>query len=132
MRTSADTGCHGGPGQVLLRWGLAVFLAATTPVSAAPAATDMLDLPLDDLLQLEIRSAGKREQQLRDIPASVSILTRAEIARYGYVTFEELMRNLPGFYVLDSISERVIGARGTAGGGVQLLINGVPQHQTRQ
>jgi hypothetical protein len=36
------------------------------------------------------------------------------------------MRNRPGFYVLDSISERLIGARGTVGGGVQLLINGVP------
>jgi iron complex outermembrane receptor protein len=64
-----------------------VFIAATTPVSAAPTDSDMLDLPLEDLLQLEIRSAGKREQQLRDIPASVSILTRAEIARYGWVTF---------------------------------------------
>jgi hypothetical protein len=61
-RTSANTGRHGGPGQVSLRWGLAGFLAATTAVSAAPTDTEMLDLPLDDLLRVEIRSAGKREQ----------------------------------------------------------------------
>jgi hypothetical protein len=31
-------------------------------------------------LAVEIRSAGKREEELRDIPASVTILTRDEIA----------------------------------------------------
>jgi outer membrane receptor protein involved in Fe transport len=48
------------------------------------------------------------------------------------VTFEELLRNVPGFFILDTTEERLIGNRGTVGGGVQLLVNGVPQHQTRQ
>jgi outer membrane receptor protein involved in Fe transport len=92
----------------------------------------LLDLPFEDLLQVEIRSAGKREERIRDVPASVTILTREEIRRYGWVTFEELVRNVPGFFLLDTIDERSIGNRGTVGGGVQLLVNGVPQHQTRQ
>ncbi len=100
--------------------------------TAATAGGNLLDLPFDDLLQVEIRSAGKRDEQIRDIPASVTILTREEIQRYGWVTFEEVLRNVPGFFILDTIDERLIGSRGTVGGGVQLLVNGVPQHQTRQ
>ncbi len=105
---------------------------ASANLAAATGDRDLLNLPFEDLLQVEIRSAGKREEQIRDIPASVTILTREEIARYGWVTFEELLRNVPGFFILDTIDERLIGSRGTVGGGVQLLVNGVPQHQTRQ
>ena len=102
------------------------------PVAQAKADADLLDLPLEDLLAVEVRAAGKRDEQIRDIPASVTILTRTEIQRYGWVTFEELLRNLPGLFILDTIDERLTGARGTVGGGIQLLVNGVPQHQTRQ
>jgi hypothetical protein len=51
-----------------LAWCAVVLLAAATPVLAAPTGSELLDLPLEQLLQVEIRSAGKREQ-LRDIPA---------------------------------------------------------------
>ncbi len=110
-----------------------LFSAPVAPAQGgAPDPGDLLDLPFEDLLQVEIRAAGKRDEQIRDIPASVTILTREEIQRYGWVTFEELLRNVPGFFILDTIDERLIGNRGTVGGGVQLLVNGVPQHQTRQ
>lgn len=102
----------------------------TGPVQAG--GSNLLQLPFEDLLDMEIRSAGKRDEQIRDIPASVTILSREEIQRYGWVTFEELLRNVPGFYMLDTIDERILGNRGTAGGGVQLLVNGVPQHRSRQ
>jgi outer membrane receptor protein involved in Fe transport len=59
------------------------LLAGAPAVLAAPDAADLLDLPFADLLEVEIRSAGKREEQIRDIPASVTILTRGDIARYG-------------------------------------------------
>ena len=98
----------------------------------SPNAGDLLALPFDDLLQVEIRSAGKRVEQIRDIPASVTILTREEIQRYGWVTFEELLRNVPGFFMLDNIEDRFIGTRGTVGGGVQVLVNRIPQHPSLQ
>jgi outer membrane receptor protein involved in Fe transport len=109
-------------------------LIAGPPTAAADARTadGLLELPFEDLLQVEIRSAGKREEEIRDIPASVTILTREEIARYGWVTFEELLRNVSGFYLLDNIEDRFIGTRGAAGGGVQLLVNGIAQHPSLQ
>jgi outer membrane receptor protein involved in Fe transport len=111
---------------------LSLLVAAPSALAALPADTPLLDLPLEDLLQVAIRSAGKRWEQVRDIPASVTIVTRDDIARYGYVTFEELLKNIPGFFVLDNTEERFVGNRGTVGGGIQLLVNGVPQHPSRQ
>ncbi len=112
---------------------LALGCLAAAP--AAPGATEdagLLDLPFEDLLAVKIRSAGKREEELRDIPASVTIVTREEIARYGWVTFEELLRSVPGFYLLDNTEDRFLGTRGAVGGGVQFLVNGIPQHPSLQ
>jgi outer membrane receptor protein involved in Fe transport len=109
------------------------LLVGLAPAMAGSrAAGDLLDLPFEDLLQVEIRSASKREEQIRDIPASVTILTREDIARYGWITFEELLRNVPGFYLLDNTEDRFIGTRGAVGGGVQFLVNGIAQHPSLQ
>jgi outer membrane receptor protein involved in Fe transport len=91
-----------------------------------------MGLPFQEVLEVRIESAGKREEQIRDIPASVTLITRDEIARYGWVTFEELLRNVPGFYLLDNTEDRFIGTRGTAFGGVQVLVNGIPHHPSLQ
>ena len=110
---------------------LCLMLAVPCP-SGRLRAADLLDLPFADLLQVEVAAAGKREAQIRDIPASVTILTREELARYGYATLEDLLRNVPGFFILDNTEERFIGNRGTVGGGVQFLVNGISQHPSRQ
>ncbi len=39
---------------------------------------------------------------------------------------------MPGFYLLDNTEDRFIGTRGSVGGGVQVLVNGVPQHPSLQ
>jgi outer membrane receptor protein involved in Fe transport len=91
-----------------------------------------MGLPFQEVLNVRIESAGKREEQIRDIPASVTLITRDEIARYGWATFEELLRNVPGFYLLDNTEDRFIGTRGTAFGGVQVLVNGIPHHPSLQ
>ena len=99
---------------------------------AATSIDELLELPFQDVLAVRIQSAGKREEQIRDIPASVTIVTREEIERYGWVTFEELLRNVPGFYLLDNTEDRFIGTRGAVGGGVQFLVNGIPRHPSLQ
>ena len=121
------------PGPLLRAGSLLPCLLLAVPCLFGPArAADLLDLPFDDLLQVEVASAGKREARIRDIPASVTIVTREEIARYGYATLEDLLRNVPGFFILDNTEERFIGNRGTVGGGVQFLVNGIAQHPSRQ
>jgi outer membrane receptor protein involved in Fe transport len=117
----------------LALWGLPLCGAPLTGhAQSREADLDLLDLPFPDLLQVEIRSAGKREEQIRNIPASVTLVTREEIERYGWVSFEELLKNVPGFYILDNLEDRFVGTRGTVGGGVQVLVNGIPQHPSLQ
>ena len=123
------------PGQTLCSLALCTLLAtagAQRARAATPAVEDLLQLPFEDLLQVEIRSAGKREEQIRDIPASVTIVTRDEIARYGWQTLEDLLRHVPGFFLIDNTEDRFIGTRGAVGGGVQFLVNGIAQHPSRQ
>lgn len=128
--SAAPLGLASGRLRVLIALGC--LAAAPAALAAQPDATDLLNLPFDDLLAVKIRSAGKREEELRDIPASVTIVTREEIARYGWVTFEELLRSVPGFYLLDNTEDRFVGTRGAVGGGVQFLVNGIPQHPSLQ
>lgn len=111
---------------------LAACAIAAPPTVRAGSTADLFDVPFADLLQVQVRTAGKRTEELRDIPASVTILTREEIQRDGWLTLEELLRNVPGFYVLDNIEDRFIGTRGAVGGGVQFLVNGIPQHPALQ
>ena len=62
----------------------------------------------------------------------LTIVTRDEIARYGWQTLEDLLRHVPGFFLLDNTEDRFIGTRGAVGGGVQFLVNGIAQHPSRQ
>lgn len=109
-----------------------LLLALAAPLAATAAPDELLELPFADLLQVRISAAGKREERIRDIPASVTIVTREEIERDGWLTLEELLRHVPGFFILDNTEERFIGNRGAVGGGVQFLVNGIAQHPSSQ
>jgi outer membrane receptor protein involved in Fe transport len=131
MMSATERCCH----RQLVGPTLSALLLLVLPAADAASAREaeqLFDLPMDDLLALEIRSAGKRDEEIRDIPASVTVLTREEIERYGWVTFEELLRNVPGFFVLDTLDEQPIGTRGVAGGSALILVNGIPQNRAMQ
>ena len=72
--------------------------------SAVVRGMSRLDTPFEDLHRLEIRSAGKRYEQVREIPASATVITRDEIVRCAWPTLEERLRNVRGFSF--SISSR--------------------------
>ncbi|WP_052692006.1 TonB-dependent receptor plug domain-containing protein [Teredinibacter purpureus] len=91
----------------------------------------LYDLSLEDLLQLTITSASKVSDVVRDVPASVTIITRDDISLMGYASLEELLMNVPGFYHIDTYEDFQVGVRGTVGGSLAFLINGVQQHPTR-
>jgi outer membrane receptor protein involved in Fe transport len=79
----------------------------TTPVYAQEeeeeevVVEDVADISLEDLLNVEITTAGRRPERIGEIPASVVLITREEIERYGYQSLAEILENVPGLYVLD-------------------------------
>lgn len=95
-----------------------VVLAASTPsgLSAPPdpakatdegehPASDGDDLDLEtlakmdlkDLLDLRVSGASKEEESVSEAPSSVTVFTRADIARMGVRTVEGLLNFVPGF-----------------------------------
>jgi iron complex outermembrane receptor protein len=52
--------------------------------------------PLEELMQVEVLTVGKKEQRLLDSAASVYVLTNDEIRRSGLTTVPDLLRLVPG------------------------------------
>ncbi|MDM7926668.1 MAG: TonB-dependent receptor plug domain-containing protein [bacterium] len=75
-------------------------------------ASDLTQLSLDSLLNLPIRTSVKYEQKASEAPASVTVITREQIHRYGYRTLDEALRGVRGFYISYDRNYATAGTRG--------------------
>ncbi len=60
-------------------------------------SSDVYDMSFSELSKLRITSASKVSQRITDVPATVVVVTAAEIRDRGYFTLEEVLSDLPGF-----------------------------------
>jgi len=115
--------------------GRAQFLIFVMVFSVHPTVLakeiDLFNLSLEELRYVVVESASKYPELATGTPANIIILNRDEIANYGYRTLEELIKNIPGFYLQNDSEDLIIGVRGITGGGVQFLVNGISQHPVR-
>lgn len=96
--------------------------------------SSLFDLSLDELVKVKITTAGKTEERIKDIPASVHIVTRADIEKHGYTTLTDIIKNIPGVYNIynyNGVSGN-FGVRGfwnpkSQNSSIAILINGVSQ-----
>lgn len=120
---------HGSPAprRAALAAGLLALAAAAT---ASPAAVgDLTELPLEQLLTLEVSTASKFAQPMSEAPSAVTVITAAEIRSYGYRTLADILRSVPGLYISDDRNYSYIGARGFSRPGdyntrILLLVDG--------
>ncbi len=112
---------------ISLNYKILIFLAIPS-LSIAENESDFTHLSLEQLMNESISSATKKPEEAKTIPASITIIPRSEIKNYGYTTLVELFKNIPGFYLNNNTEDQRIGVRGVIGGGIQFLVNGVPQH----
>ncbi len=94
---------------------------------------DLVDLSFEELLEIEIITAGKKEQKISDIPASIILITRKDIELFGYKDLEEIFKNIAGLYYMNNYSflGTTLGVRGYMtpnASNLMVLINGMPQH----
>lgn len=82
---------------------LSAVLLAAAPAALADGADDnaakLTDLTLEQLLQTEVVSAGKKPQKVDDTAAAIFVLTREDIRRSGMTSVPELLRLVPGLEV---------------------------------
>ncbi|MDH3733678.1 MAG: TonB-dependent receptor [Gemmatimonadota bacterium] len=90
----------------------ALALSAGNAAAQERSAESAAALSLDSLLSIPVSSAAKSQQDVKEAPASVTIVTADEIARFDYQTIAEVLENQRGVYgSYDRISNRV-GVRG--------------------
>lgn len=121
---------------LITQW-LATFAAALWLIfpPALHAVSGGKDSDFLDLLDQENRvfAASRYVQTLSETPANVSIVSRTDIARFGYRTVAEALNALPGFY--NSASQwPALGLRGAAvpgdfGSRVLFMVNGMPLYE---
>lgn len=98
--------------------------------SHAAAQADIAQLPLEQLMQMEVRTASRYAQTALEAPAVVSVVTADDIRLFGYRTLAEVLGTMRGLYVSYDRSYHYLGTRGFATPGdyntrVLLLVNGV-------
>jgi outer membrane receptor for ferrienterochelin and colicins len=91
---------------------------------------DITTIPLEELSKLEVYSASKFSQKATEAPASITIITAADIQHYGYRTFAEILNSVTGFFVTDDRNYNYAGVRGFGRTGdyntrILILVNGL-------
>lgn len=108
------------------------FFAKAQTDSLAP----YLNMTLEELMSLKVTTAGKQEQKVSEIPASVVVITRTDIEAYGYQSLKEILSNAFGMYKMDDYRNVSFGVRGfytnVYNRNIVFLINGVEQKQPYQ
>lgn len=89
-------------------------LAALLPLCAAAQEADSFDMTFDRLLDAPVFSATRSLQAASEVPASVSVVTAADLRAFGHRNLADVLRATTGFAVTyDRLYERV-GVRGFA------------------
>jgi iron complex outermembrane receptor protein len=98
-----------------------VFLAAlvvggsAVPV-LAQTTTDLALVSLEDLMNIEITSASRKEQRADAVPGAVYVISQDDIRRSGMTTVPELLRLVPGLQVAQINSNKwAVSSRGFNG-----------------
>ena len=60
---------------------------------------DIIDLPLEDLLDMKVSTVSRKEQDLKDVSAAVFVISQEDIRRSSANSIPELLRMAPGLSV---------------------------------
>lgn len=99
----------------LLPLAACLLWAAPTPAQTDPAdPADLVNLPLERLLEIEVEGASRFAQPLAEAPAAVSVVTAADIRRFGFRHLGEALQSLRGVYTTNERDYTYLGIRGFA------------------
>src|SRR5882672_9996454 len=90
-----------------------LLMCCSAPAQPAATRSDLTELPIETLLQLEVTTVSRKSEKLSESPAAVSVITQDDIRRSGVTSIAEALRLAPGLEVarVDS-SQWAISARG--------------------
>lgn len=91
-------------------------LCAQPTEGAGTESSDLLDLSLQQLSDIEVTSVSKRSEKASQAAAAIYVITQEDIRRSGLENIPELLRMVPGLQVARSGSQNwIVTSRGFAG-----------------
>src|SRR5690348_10365370 len=105
--------------------GFALLFAAAMarPADAALKVADIADLDLEQLTNVTVTSASRREERIVEAPASIYVISAEDIRRSGATTLPEAFRLAPNLQVARAdTSQYVISARGNLSGTANKML----------
>jgi iron complex outermembrane receptor protein len=78
---------------------LVLFAFVLLAAHAQSAQTDLTTLQIEDLMNVDVTSASKKEQKLSQVPAAIFVITKEDVHRSGADNLPDLLRMVPGMDV---------------------------------
>jgi iron complex outermembrane recepter protein len=95
---------------------LVLLLLPILSAQAQDAPPDLTALKIEDLMNVDVTSASKKEQKLSQVPGAIFVITPEDIRRSGATNIPDLLRMVPGLEVAQiNPSTWAISARGFNG-----------------
>jgi iron complex outermembrane receptor protein len=96
---------------------MSVATGSLAPLALAQRAShDLAEFSLEDLMNIEVITASKKQQKLSQTPAAVFAITQEDIRRSGMTNIPDLLRMVPGVQVAQAqAGQWAVSARGFNG-----------------
>lgn len=94
-----------------------IYISGSECVAYSQPDSDKLEqLSIEELLQVSVSTASKKNESIKRTPASVFVITQEDIERFGYKTLAEAVSQVIGFFSGTDRTYEEIAARGLTHG----------------
>ncbi len=81
-------------------------------VPAQAMVQELTDLPIEQLMQIQVVSASRFAQDTSAAPSAVTVISKDEIRAHGWRTLAEILNGIKGLHVSNDRSYSYLGVRG--------------------
>jgi outer membrane cobalamin receptor len=103
----------------------------TSTTDSLPSFRELMNMDVvinQDLMNVPVSVAGQKDQYLQEAPSIISVVTKQDIATFGYRDISEVLRMVPGFefgYDVEGLSGMSFRGIWAHEGKALMMINGV-------